>query len=537
VEAARAAQQRDRERLRLIAEALRGYAYDWDLRTGLVDRAADFAAFLGFDNDEIPPDEHWWIERIHPQDLAGPIASTRALFGDPAVTQVSSEYRVRHRDGSWRRLSDHARLLRDENGHVTRMVGITVDVTEEREQQQREHEALLAAEAERRRHQEAQAVLAQASAALGQSLDVRSTAAAIALAALPRFADSAIVYGFDERGTLTQLAVAHDEEWVLNFDVDNAIHRVIRTREPLLVDQTAIAVPLNIDGETTGVLMLFTVESGRRYTAQDLPLALELGRRGAIALVNARLYELERRAHEEARAARADAEAANQSKSNFLAAMSHELRTPLNAIAGYTELLDLGIHGPVTDEQRKALNRIKHSERHLLSLINQVLNYARLEAGAVQYEITSVVVRDALAKAESFVLPLVRSKGLELRIEVCDPTLAVTADEAKLSQVLLNLLSNAVKFTEPKGLIGVSCRQREKSVDLVVADTGVGIAVDHLEHIFEPFVQIGRTLSSPHEGTGLGLAISRDLARGMGGELTAASIPGRGSTFTLTLPK
>jgi PAS domain S-box-containing protein len=161
-----AAHDRDRERLRLIAEALGGYAYDWDLRTGLVDRAADFAAFLGFDNNEIPPGEHWWIERIHPDDLAGPVAATRALFADPSITRVSSEYRVRHRDGSWRRLSDHARLLRDANGDVVRMVGITVDVTEEREQQQREHAALLAAKAERRRHQEAQSILAQASAAI-----------------------------------------------------------------------------------------------------------------------------------------------------------------------------------------------------------------------------------------------------------------------------------------------------------------------------------------------------------------------------------
>jgi PAS domain S-box-containing protein len=399
LEQALAAHRRDRERVQLIAEALAGYAYDWDLQSGLVDRAADFAAFLGFDNADVPADESWWLERIHPDDLAGPVAETRALFNDPDVSRVETEYRVRHRDGSWCRISDHARLLRDERGEVIRMVGITFDVTKERELQQREHEALLAAEADRRRHEEQKE----------------------------------------------------------------------------------------------------------------------------------RLYR-------EAEIARAEAEAANRSKSSFLAAMSHELRTPLNAIAGYTELLEMGIHGPVTPEQQNALSRIQYSERYLLSLINEVLNFARLEAGAIKYEITRVVVNDAVAKAKSLVLPLVRQKELQLIVEQCDTTLAVKADQAKLSQVLLNLLSNAMKFTEAGGKITISARSQDAAVEIMIADTGIGIPAVHLDSIFDPFVQVGRTLSTPHEGAGLGLAISRDLARGMGGELTATSMPGMGSTFNLRLP-
>ncbi|HEY0810344.1 MAG TPA: PAS domain-containing protein, partial [Longimicrobiales bacterium] len=297
LEEAIAAHHRDRERLRLVAEALGGYAYDWDLRTGLVDRAADFAAFLGFDNDEIPPDENWWIERIHPDDLAGPIAATRALFSDPSVTRVTTEYRVRHREGRWCRVQDRGRLLRDENGEVIRMVGITVDVTEERARQQREHEVLYAAEAERRRHQEAQAILANASAALGQSLDVRETAAAIARAALPRFGDCAIVHVLDEDGTLKPVAHVHAEEQLQTFDVDTAFQRVARTGEPLLVNDSCLAIPLRMGDVTLGVLTLFVVEGARRYSEQDVPLALELGRRGAMALVNARLFEAERQAH------------------------------------------------------------------------------------------------------------------------------------------------------------------------------------------------------------------------------------------------
>jgi len=216
--------------------------------------------------------------------------------------------------------------------------------------------------------------------------------------------------------------------------------------------------------------------------------------------------------------------------------MSHELRTPLNAIAGYAELLDLGIHGPVTDAQREALGRIQRSQKHLLSLINEVLNYARLEAGAVEYDVRPVDVRGAVAGVESFILPQVRAKGLRFTVNACPSALAVRADAEKLGQILLNLLSNAVKFTEPGGEITIACEAADGHVRILVRDTGRGIPEEHLSRIFEPFVQIGRTLNSPVEGTGLGLAISRDLARGMGGDLAAESVHGEGSTFTLTLP-
>jgi signal transduction histidine kinase len=252
------------------------------------------------------------------------------------------------------------------------------------------------------------------------------------------------------------------------------------------------------------------------------------------------------------------AEAANQAKSHFLATMSHELRTPLNAIAGYADLLALGIHGPVTPEQQGALQRIQRSQKHLLALINEVLNYARLEAGALQYDLQPIRVRAALAGVESFVMPQVLAKGLRLTVEDCDPELVVLADVEKLNQVLLNLLSNAVKFTETGGEVYIRCgacggrspgaglaaavtadplAAGDRQVQIVVADTGIGIAPDQLERVFEPFVQVGRTLSSGGEGTGLGLAISRDLARGMGGDLQARSRPGLGSTFTLLLPQ
>ena len=246
----------------------------------------------------------------------------------------------------------------------------------------------------------------------------------------------------------------------------------------------------------------------------------------------------ERTAAESAlRSARQEAEDASRAKGDFLAVMSHELRTPLNAIAGYAELMELGLRGPITDEQRSDLARIQQSQKHLLGLINQVLNYTRVERGNVSYDVTTVVVASALEAAEALIVPQVRSKGLTYGFDGCDSTLMVRADREKLQQIFLNLLTNAIKFTARGGRITVRCTADEAIVAISISDTGVGIPAEKLTSIFDPFVQVDSRLTRSQEGIGLGLAISRDLARGMGGELTVESAEQRGSTFTLTLPK
>ncbi len=243
----------------------------------------------------------------------------------------------------------------------------------------------------------------------------------------------------------------------------------------------------------------------------------------------------------DAQAARAEAEAANRAKGEFLAVMSHELRTPLNAIGGYAELMELGIHGPVTAEQGAALARIQRSQRHLLGLVNEVLNYAKLETGAVRYEVLDVAVCDAVTEAEALILPQARAKGLALAVDDCPGSLTVRADPEKLRQVLVNLLSNAIKFTNAHdgvpGRVEVTCAAGpDGRVAIRLRDTGIGIPPEAMERIFDPFVQVRSDLTRTAEGAGLGLAISRDLARGMGGDLTVESTLGAGSTFTLTLP-
>jgi signal transduction histidine kinase len=241
-------------------------------------------------------------------------------------------------------------------------------------------------------------------------------------------------------------------------------------------------------------------------------------------------------ARREVEQARDEAQAANRAKSEFLAVMSHELRTPLNAIGGYAELLEMGIRGPVTRAQLDDLRRIQLSQRHLLGLINEVLNYAKLETGTVDFNITDVPVGEALAAAELLVRPQARSKGLTLSVPAVPPTLTVRADAEKLRQILVNLASNAVKFTDPGGRIEILCASAGDRARIQIRDTGMGIPADKLDSIFDPFVQVRSDLSRPHQGTGLGLAISRDLAVRMAGDLTVESALDVGSTFTLTLP-
>ncbi len=243
------------------------------------------------------------------------------------------------------------------------------------------------------------------------------------------------------------------------------------------------------------------------------------------------------------REARAEAEAANRAKAEFLSVMSHELRTPLNAIGGHVQLIDLELHGPVTAAQRDALARIARSQHHLLMLVNDVLNLARLEAGHMDFAAEELDLSAVVKEVVDGFEPLMRRGELtyELRLPPANtPPLVAAVDGEKVRQILLNLLTNAVKFTRAGGKLTISVAESSAKRDALVVtvrDTGLGIAAVRLRRVFEPFGQEPQGTVRHLDGTGLSLAISRDLARGMGGELTAESVPGEGSTFTLEVPR
>jgi signal transduction histidine kinase len=229
-------------------------------------------------------------------------------------------------------------------------------------------------------------------------------------------------------------------------------------------------------------------------------------------------------------------EEANRAKADFLATMSHELRTPLNAIGGYVDLIELGLRGPVTEEQRRDLDRVRYNQRHLLALIGNILDFARLDAQRLPYDIRDVRVDLVVKEVLAAVAPLLDEKELRRECIGCESPMTVRADRARVEQILLNLFSNAVRFTPPGARLTVTVAERNGLAEIVVADTGVGIPPEKLEAIFEPFFQVDSSLTRQVGGTGLGLTISRALARAMGGDLTAASDGVGGATFTLTLP-
>ncbi|HEX8431494.1 MAG TPA: ATP-binding protein [Longimicrobium sp.] len=291
---------------------------------------------------------------------------------------------------------------------------------------------------------------------------------------------------------------------------------------------------IEADGARVGIIAHGTDVTEQVIARREVERLLRESERERAAAEAARTGAEAARA--DAEAARVEAEHANRAKADFLASMSHELRTPLNAIGGYVELVAMGIHGPVTDEQRTALDRVRASQEHLLTLINDVLAFAKVEAGQIELHPRSLAAGELIAEVEPLVAPLAAARAITLVVEECDPSLRVLADDERVRQILLNLVGNAIKFTQPGGWVRLWCERVGKRVHIRVGDNGPGIAREKQATVFDPFIQVDRRLSNPRDGVGLGLAISRDLARAMGGDLSVASVPGEGSTFTLRLP-
>lgn len=487
----------------------------------------------------------------------------RALHGEHVVREVV----VRHLGRAQDRVLRVAASPIEVDGRITGAVAVTSDITE-----------LV-------RVREAKSSLAEAGRLLASSLDYGTTLRQAMALLVPRFADYAVVHLRDEEtGDIHQVAAAHADPSKRHILEDMArvferhspdprglTGRVLGEGHALLVsglDQAMLSVlipepevraiyqrldphsfvvaPLVARGRAFGTLTAASTRADRPMGDPERLLLQELAARAALAIDAARLHAAEQRA-------RAMAEAASQAKSAFLATMSHEIRTPINAIMGYTELLELGLSGPLTDKQRHQLSRIQVSSRHLLKLVNEVLDLAKVESGrlAVVREVGDAA--SSVNDAVTLLQPQAAAREILLVNRCTEGGLVrYAADRHRVEQILVNLMANAVRFTEPGGRVTVSCEltlpeaaaeaggQLAVGPDCLCAihveDTGIGIHPGHLAAVFEPFVQVESGHTRTREGTGLGLAISRRLARLMDGDLTAESQPGRGSCFTLWLP-
>jgi signal transduction histidine kinase len=419
------------------------------------------------------------------------------------------------------------------------------------------------AEAARRRA----AFLAEAGRLLAESVDQASTLVALSKLALPALGAWCIVDILKEGGSIHRLAIYHPDPkkqmlarelettWMPGGDDPFGAAAMLRDARPAAITED-IEVTLAATAHTPenlyilrelGIGCLLTVPliarhrllgaitfvSDRRdvsYSAEDIQLAEDLANRGALALDNAQVYDL-------ALVLKQSAETANRAKTAFLGAMSHELRTPLNAIGGYLELLDMGIRGPVTEDQRADLARMKTNQEYLLVLITEILNFVKVGSGRLSYEVSDVNASGALARAFKLIESLIAQRGIIWEGITCDSTIVARADSEKVTQILVNLFSNAIKFTPEDGHISAHCAVEGDRVLLSIGDTGIGIPAEKHEVVFEPFIQLKEGLTDRGTGVGLGLAISRDLARAMGGDLTVESSEGSGARFTLALPR
>jgi signal transduction histidine kinase len=425
---------------------------------------------------------------------------------------------------------------------------------------------------------ETQEFLAEASRIVAGSLSDERLLSDLARHCVPRLADYCTIHVAEDDGTIRRIATVHRDrlkqeavvELVRRFkyrvDGPGEVPEVVRTQRPMVVpviDRQAtrasidseemkrllqqvapnsfMCVPLVARGRAFGAMSFTMTTSGRRFGEEDLEIATEVARRTAVAIDNTLIY---RRSLD----LRLEAESASNAKSDFLAKMSHEIRTPINAMMGYAELLQMGIAGPVTAAQATQLSRIRASGEHLTSMIGEILDLSKIEAGRMGVEPAVGVVGDVAEAALGLVRPAATTKGVDLDTRLQGtPRTTYVGDPQRVQQILSNLLGNAVKFTPAGGSVSICCGSALQTITtgerftppwatITVQDTGVGIAPNDLERIFQPFVQVDGGYTRSHGGTGLGLTISRNLAQMMGGDITVESVLGEGSRFTVWLP-
>jgi len=369
--------------------------------------------------------------------------------------------------------------------------------------------------------------------------------------------DGGAIYEYDEQAEAFLLrATDHMEEELISALRehppklrDGVVGRAANIREPIQIPdiseeqgypprmrellarfgfRASLAVPLLREDRVVGALVVRRKSTGE-FRPEVIELMKTFATQSVLAIQNARLFrEIEEKSRQ--------IEAANRHKSEFLANMSHELRTPLNAIIGFSEVLGERMFGELNEKQAEYTEDILSSGRHLLSLINEILDLSKVEAGRMELEVATFDLPLAIDNARTFVRERATKHGINLDITVDERLGDFVGDERKIKQILLNLLSNAVKFTPEGGRIGIKARQADGSVEISVSDTGIGISPDDQAKIFEEFRQVGGDYAHKREGTGLGLTLAKKFVELHGGRIWVESEVGKGSTFTFTLP-
>lgn len=569
-------------------------SWEWDIATGRLAWTAQTFRNYGEDPRTFIPSFETYTQRLHPEDRD----MMQRVVQDAIVSRKPFDYyhRLIRPDGSVRTLHARGRAIYDRDGKPIRMVGTGQDVTDRLALEAERSSLAAAEEASRRIGFLGQATLGLYQSADFESRLAQLAQFVVptlcdwcAIDILEEdgiFKRLAVAHSDPQK---IEMAREYQARYPEDREGPTSRRNILASGEPVLIreitnemidvglpDQaqaafvkalgltSVITVPLIAREARLGTLTIVMAESGRRFEQRDLDFAMDLGTRAALAIDNARTHEqlqaktveLEMRAaqlrevvqaletqteelknsNRDLAQSQAEAQKANQAKTEFLAVMSHELRTPLNAVNGYTDLMEMGIGGGVTEAQREYLTRIKKSGNFLLGLINDVLNFARIDAGTVSVKREPVRLEKILEASHVLVEPQMKARNIAYRWVAPHSTCVAVGDSEKIEQVILNLLTNALKFTDPGGAITLSCESRDGRAKISVADTGRGIPPGKLQSVFDPFVQLDRNAHpGSQQGVGLGLAISRALARAMGGELSAESEVGKGSVFTLDL--
>ena len=485
-------------------------SWEWDMERDRLTWSDEMYRLYGFEPGSLEIDYDRYRSMLHPDDRD--IATEHVRHSADTGAPFSFDHRVVLQDGTERIFHARGRVVKNADGKAIRMFGTGQDVTETR----RASAALQSAAEYAARQATAEAAAQHLNRVFAQAPVV----IAVLAGAEHRF-ELVNEKGYEMIGrSLLGRTVAEALPELADQGFVQLLDNVLEQNTPYIGNE--VFATLSEDGQGGYFNFVFQPLSGDSGVYAVLVVATDVS-----DLVRAR---------NAAEHAQREALAASRAKSDFLARMSHELRTPLAAIIGYGELLADGITGPINEEQKRQLHRIRSSANHLLAIIDEILTLARMEAGKERVDIRDVEVGELLESVASMAEPLASAKGLSFSVLPKEKDLSIRTDPVKLRQVLLNLLSNAVKYTD-QGQISVTTESRDGMVDFLVTDTGVGVGEEHLEKIFEPFWQVEHTTTRRAGGTGLGLAVTRQFVELLGGSIDVQSSLGNGSTFRVSIPK